>query len=317
MDVTALQNAANKYRKELLLLPIIALSESLAHMTLRPGIQYKEIVNDLSADLELRPHTGDLNKQTGISAGERVLETFVGDLVTEQKLEDLRAKLLGGQLLLVGGTKTPNKHPLEKQIIALVIKEVSKKLNSKLFNAVRNASGTTTATLFNGFDTITATEIAAAKIAAGNGNFMDVDPITDSNAFDSLLAFYQAADETLQNVPTKLFVPRAVYNSYNKDYLTTFGSVAYNREFKKTFLEGTDNMCELVPLIGKTGSDYIHLTKKSNMLIGVDQMSDSEFVKVREVDNPWVTQFVMKMVFGVQFESIAKENLFVGDIAAL
>jgi hypothetical protein len=316
MTVSALNQAAIKFRKELLMLPIIALESTLQHMTLRPGIQYQEIVNDLTADLELRPHDGSLNKQTGITAGERTLTTYVGDLVTEQKLEDIRQKLLGGQLLLAGKTKQTNKHPLEKQMIALIIKEVSKKLNLAIFNAVRNASGTTTATLFNGFDTLTATEIGLTTIAAGEGNFVDVDPITSSNAWDSLRAFYQAADQNLQSVPTKLFVPYAVYNAYNEDYLATFGAVPYNKEYKKTFLEGSGGLCEIVPLVGKASSNYIHLTEKSNMLVGVDQLSDKEFVKVREVDNPFVTQFVMKMVFGVQFESLAKERLCVGDISA-
>ena len=43
-----LQKSARKYRKELLQMPVLGLSRSLQHMTLRPGIRYAETVGELS-----------------------------------------------------------------------------------------------------------------------------------------------------------------------------------------------------------------------------------------------------------------------------
>ena len=39
-----LQKSARKYRKEMLQMPVLGLSRSLQHMTLRPGIRYAETV---------------------------------------------------------------------------------------------------------------------------------------------------------------------------------------------------------------------------------------------------------------------------------
>jgi hypothetical protein len=48
--------AGTKYRKELLAMPVAALSELLAHMTLKTGIQGKEVGGELLTDAELRPY---------------------------------------------------------------------------------------------------------------------------------------------------------------------------------------------------------------------------------------------------------------------
>ena len=44
------QDAARKYRKELLMLPIIGIQETLKYMTGRPGIRYKESVGTITGD---------------------------------------------------------------------------------------------------------------------------------------------------------------------------------------------------------------------------------------------------------------------------
>ena len=46
------------------------------------------------------------------------------------------------------------------------------------------------------------------------------------------------------------------------------------------------------------------ISNKTNVLVGCDQMSDSELAKIRECDNPKVVQIFMKMYFGTDFESI-------------
>ena len=46
------QEAATKYRKELLMLPIIGVQDTLQFMTARPGIRYKENVGALSGDAQ-------------------------------------------------------------------------------------------------------------------------------------------------------------------------------------------------------------------------------------------------------------------------
>lgn len=307
----ALATSAAKYRKELLMMPVIALQISLQHMTLRTGVRGKETVGELSGNMEIGPYSATRKDETGVNVKGRTLETFFGSVIKDFEPNSV-VKSIYGDAVLSGKELTETK--ITKMVVAYLAKQLSKNLNKALWSAVRNDAGTTTADLFNGFDTITATEIAAEKISVVLGNLYEFTAaITSSNAYDALKAYYRAASDELQDETTKMFLPKSIYQAYCDDYQATNGSLPYNKEFKKTFLEGSDDMCELVALANKKNSPYIHLTTKGNMLVGVDQEGDEEKVTV-EKHAAFVLQFVVAMFFGVQFESISKEKLLVGKL---
>ena len=112
----------------------------------------------------------------------------------------------------------------------------------------------------------------------------------------------------LQREKCKLFVAPSILDAYNDDYKATTGSIAYNTQFKQTFVEGSENRCEIVALANKANSPYIHLT--TNMLVGVNQKGEEETVAV-EKHEAFVLQFIMTAFFGCQFETISKERLLV------
>lgn len=305
MTVTDLANTAIQYKKEIKIMPYIALADTLKHMTPEPGIQFQKVLPNLTGAFELSNHDGAKNLQTGPTLGKRTLTTYVGDVLIEEKPEDLRSVIQGNALL--GNNGNLDKHPLELQILALVAKNISKKLAVAIFQGERNgATLNSTNAVFDGFDHITSDEITATNISAGNGNYEEVDPITSSNALDILMSAWEGSEDELKAVPTKLFIPFATYHAYNRDFASTYGANPYNVQYKKTFLEGTDGLCELVPMTGKAGSSYMHLTTKENCRVGFDMMSDAESMIVRPCDNPWKVQFAMKMNFGVQFETLDK-----------
>lgn len=183
-----------------------------------------------------------------------------------------------------------------------------------MWNAVRKSNGDKTIDLFNGFDTIAQTEITAGKLTKELNNlFSFTEAIDSTNAVDMLKTFYRFSTDELQGETTKLFIPKSIYNAYVDDYQSTVGSVPYNKEFKKTFLEGSDDLCELVALPSKKGSGFIQLSTKENMLIGVDQESDLEKIIV-EKHAAFVLQFIATLFFGCQYESISPERLLVGKL---
>lgn len=307
----ALATSAAKYRKELLLMPVIALQVSLKHMTLRTGIRGKETVGELSADVEIGPYSATRKDESDVDIKGRTLETFFGSVIKDFEPNQV-VQSIYGDAVLSGKELTETK--ITKMVVAYLAKKLSASLNKALWSAVRNPAGTTTSSLFNGFDTITAIEIAAENISVLKGNLYEfAAAITTSNALDLLKAYYRAASDELQDEMTKLFLPKSIYQAYCDDCQATLGAVPYNKEFKKTYLEGSDDMCELVALSNKKGSPFIHLTTKSNMLIGVDQESDLEKITV-EKHAAFVLQFVVAMFFGVQFETISKEKLLVGKL---
>ena len=309
-----LQKSAVTYRKDLLVMPVIAAEATLQHMTPRPGVAGREVLGQLSGGIELGPYDPQRYDDEGLDIKPRTLETFLGSVIKRFDLNSV-AKTVYGSLTTQGEALTSL--DLARQVLNYLSMQLGRNLNLHIWNAKRNDTGTKTKDLFDGFDTITQKEIAAGTIDTSEGNFMQLSQaIDESNATDILMSIYEGADDILQGVPTKMFVPVSVYRAYNKDYLASFGNVVYNTQFKKTYLEGTDNLCELVPLVSKKGSPFIHLTTKSNMIYGYGDGLDSEKIAI-EKHHEFLLSFVATMFFGCQFETINKERLMVAKLASV
>ena len=309
-----LQKSAVTYRKDLLVMPVIAAEATLQHMTPRPGVAGREVLGQLSGGIELGPYDPQRYDDDGLDIKPRTLETYLGSVIKRFDLNSV-AKTVYGSLTTQGEALTSL--DLARQVLNYLSMQLGRNLNLHIWNAKRNDTGTKTKDLFDGFDTITQKEIAAGTIDTTEGNFMQLSQaIDESNATDILMSIYESADDILQGVPTKMFVPVPVYRAYNKDYLASFGNVVYNTQFKKTYLEGTDNLCELVPLASKKGSPYIHLTTKSNMIYGYGDGLDSEKIAI-EKHHEFLLSFVATMFFGCQFEAINKERLMVAKLASV
>ena len=309
-----LQKSAVTYRKDLLVMPVIAAEATLQHMTPRPGVAGREVLGQLSGGIELGPYDPQRYDDDGLDIKPRTLETFLGSVIKRFDLNSV-AKSVYGSLTTQGEALTSL--DLARQVLNYLSMQRGRNLNLHIWSAKRNDTGTKTKDLFDGFDTITQKEIDAGTIGTTQGNFMQLpQAIDESNATDILMSIYESADDILQGVPTKMFVPVSVYRAYNKDYLASFGNVVYNTQFKKTYLEGTDNRCELVPLVSKKGSPFIHLTTKSNMIYGYGDGLDSEKIAI-EKHHEFLLSFVATMFFGCQFEAINKERLMVAKLASV
>lgn len=296
--------AGTKYRKELLAMPVAALAELLAHMTLKTGIQGKEVGGELLTDAELRPYRTAKDATDNTSIVPYEWETFLGDVVKEF---DPNAIL--GTLYTELTAKKPTEREIAKKVAMRMAEKVGEALYNNAFIAIRNAAGNTTADLFNGFDTLTAAAIVATTVSVAKGNYVDMvaTPFTTANVGDKLKAIWRGADKMLKKQKTKMFVPVSILEMYEDWYQVEHGTAPFNKEFEQTFLVGTRRKCELVPLDNMEGGDYIYLTIKENMKIGVDQESDKENVKIRECDNPKMVQFFMMAYFGVGFDTLNKE----------
>ncbi|MDM8309682.1 hypothetical protein [Phocaeicola barnesiae] len=305
-----LAKSAVKYRKELLMMPVLAMAVSLQHMTQRPGVRGKEVVGELSGDIELGPYDEGREDTDGVSINPRTLETFLGSVVKKFSPNSVWQTVYGN---LISKGEALKNVDITRQVLAFLTAKLGANLNAVLWSAVRNAEGTKSKDLFNGFDTITKTEKDASKISASLGNMFVIEAISKDNAVDVLKTFYRAADPVLREAQTKLFIPQGVYDNYVDDYQATVGHVPYNTGFEKTVLEGSNGRCELVPLANKAGSPFLHLTTKSNMLVGYGNGADNENITV-EKHHAFKLDFVATTYFGAEFETISKERLLVGTI---
>jgi hypothetical protein len=306
-----LKQTGNKYRKELLMMPVAKISDTVKHMTFRTGVRGKETIGKVTTDPELGPYKTYRKASTPDDPTLRELETFLGDVVEEFDPIKMSRTVFGGSL-----SQDKKEMPISKAIAMSETAKIGEKLAKSIFTAKRNSAGDKTKDLFNGFVTIGDKEVTDGNISSAKGNFCDLPILTEDNVVDYLMQMYlDSASEELQDQKTKMFLPKTIYNLYNKGYQNDFGSSPFNKQYKKTFLEGTEDTCELVPLIGLRKTNRIILSTKKNMLVGVDQKSQMEKVRIREVDNPKLLQLFMMMYFGTEFESIDPEMLCYGKIA--
>ena len=306
-----LAKTAVKYRQVFLMMAVIGLAETRKHMTFRPGIRYKEVVGELTGDIEVGPYSETREDNSDLNVVKRELETFFGSVVRKFSPNAIYQSIWGSSVTKGEGLKDTE---ITRKVIGHLMKQLSKSLNKNVWSAKRNADGDKTSDLFNGLDTIAAAEIASGGLSTGNKNLFEFgESITKANAVELLKDYYRSADDVLRSEQTKLYIPHSIYDAYVDDYQATVGATPYNREFEKTFLEGSNNRCQLVPLSNKAGSPYIQLSTQSNMLIGVDQESDLEKILI-EKHHPFVLDFIVTMFFGTQYESISKERLLVGKL---
>ena len=299
------QKAAIKWRKDLLMLPIIGISDTIQYMTGRPGIRYKENVGTIYADAQFAPYkatrTGDVN----LNLDFRTLETHFGNVVAKFEPNSAISTLLGTGATKGDGQMTT---PTALHVLAQIAKGLSEHLNDAMWNGVRNANGDTTKDLFDGFDTITQKEITAGNVSAENGNYMKItEKITSANAVDVAKEILFSLDPRLRSQELLMFCSQDFADKYNEAYLMSHGGIAYNTQYAQGSVEGSNGRLKLVPLYNKADSKFIHICPKSNMLVGYDQMGDIESIMVKEYE-PFILTYIATMFFGVQFESIDKRR---------
>ena len=309
---TELAQSAHKFRRELIQVPMHAMRETTQYMTVRTGIRYKETVGELSGNIDLGPYSETRIDNADITIKGRTLETFLGSVVKKFSPNSVVKSIYDSAI--TKGEQLTNVE-IARRVLAFLSAKLGHNLTSHIFNAVRNDNGTTSADLFNGFDTITASEIGATTptISTTIGNrFNFTAAISANNAIDQITALCEAASELLVSGSRKvnLYCSPAIYRAYLKDYQASNGALPYNTEFRKAVVEGFEQV-NFVPLYNMASSPYVYISPASNMLVGCNLEGEEEDIRI-EKHEAFVLQYIATMFFGVQFESIAPENLMVG-----
>ena len=176
-----LAKSAVTYRKELLTMPVIAAQATLQHMSARPGVAGREVVGELSGDIELAPYNATRVDDKDVAVKSRTLETFLGSVIKRFD-PNSAAKTVYGSLITQGEALASV--DIAQQVLYFLAAKLGGALNKSIWSAKRNGEGNTTASLFDGFDTITENEITATNIATAKGNLVEIgEAVTKNNAY--------------------------------------------------------------------------------------------------------------------------------------
>ena len=305
------QKAAEKWRQQLLLLPMLSCKDSLRFMTGIPGIRNKEHVGTAKSNAQFGPYKADKNSSSTTEVKYRELETFFGNVCEDFEPNSVVTMLLGQNASFLGeGQKTA---PSAKLVIASVLKNLGESLHNVLFTAKRNAEGDTSADLFNGFITIADAEVTAENISEAKGNLLKITTgFSEADALDVAKSIERKAHPVLRATEKFLYCSPEFADAYNDAYMLTHGGIVYNKKFEQAVVEGSNNKTTLAPLTCLAGSSKFFLAPKSNMLYGYDSLSDQERIQVDRF-KPFMLTLSAAMFFGVQFYSIDPRMLLMVD----
>lgn len=305
------QKAAEKWRQQLLLLPMLSCKDSLRFMTGIPGIRNKEHVGTAKSNAQFGPYKADKNSSSTTEVKYRELETFFGNVCEDFEPNSVITMLLGQNASFLGeGQKTA---PSAKLVIASVLKSLGESLHNVLFTAKRNAEGDTSADLFNGFITIADAEVTAENISEAKGNLLKITTgFSEADALDVAKSIERKAHPVLRATEKFLYCSPEFADAYNDAYMLTHGGIVYNKKFEQAVVEGSNNKTTLAPLTCLAGSSKFFLAPKSNMLYGYDSLSDQERIQVNRF-KPFMLTLSAAMFFGVQFYSIDPRMLLMVD----
>ena len=306
------QKAAEKWRQQLLLLPMLSCKDSLRFMTGIPGIRNKEHVGTAKSNAQFGPYKADKNSSSTTEVKYRELETFFGNVCEDFEPNLVVTMLLGQNASFLGeGQKTA---PSAKLVIASVLKSLGESLHNVLFTAKRNAEGDTSADLFNGFITIADAEVTAENISEAKGNLLKITTgFSEADALDVAKSIERKAHPVLRATEKFLYCSPEFADAYNDAYMLTHGGIVYNKKFEQAVVEGSNNKTTLAPLTCLAGSSKFFLAPKSNMLYGYDSLSDQERIQVDRF-KPFMLTLSAAMFFGVQFYSIDPRMLLMVDV---
>lgn len=302
-----------KYRKDLIMMPVYGLNKILPYITVHTDVRYKEVVGQLEGDMQLGPYDAKRRDDNDVEIAGRELETFLGSCVKGFDPNSVVQSIYGSNIVQGEGLKGV---PITKAVCAYLMGKLGEHLYDGVFTAKRNATGSTTAELFNGLKTIADAEIEEGTIAAANGNFVSIDAITEENAEDMVNNIYDATDDKLKDQNTFMFMSNKNKLLYERSYQQNHGSLPYNLKFEKTFVEGSEQRCQMIGL-SCVPKNFLMVTPKNNILAGIATRGpQTNFGVERSLTSHFLLDFVATMFFGMQFESISKERLLIAEAAA-
>lgn len=312
-----LATAFQRYRTELITMPMFAMNMAVQHMGVRTGIRYKEHVHEMKGNFQMGNYDKYKLGNGNVKTNRRTLETFFGNCIEPIDPNSIVHSLWGSDITKGDALKNV---PFVKRVCAYIMAQLGENMFNEMWTAKHDPTNTTeTAKWFNGFLAIEDAEITKGTMSAEEGNLYTLpEAFTPENAEDLIKDFYwgvtgwDGADKKLRKQSLKLFMNDTVKHYYEESYQHNHGALPYNQQYQKAYLEGTT-----VELVGlpNVPMDYLCLTPKNNILTLWNQRTkDETFLVEKSLNSHYDVDFIANMFYGEQYESINKEKLCVARL---
>ena len=314
----SLNTAFQKYRTELIVMPMFTMQPALAHMAVRQGIRYQEHVHEMRGNFQMGNFDKYKKGDGAMQIIQRTLETYLGNCIEPIDPISIYKSLWGSDITKGEALK---KTDWVKRVCAYIMAQLGEHMFNEMWTAKRDPSNTTlTEKWFDGFLTIEDKEILKGTMSKEEGNLCIIEKITAENAEDVLKDFYwgsvsagawKGVDKKLRKQKLKMFMSDRTKHLYEEAYQMNHGALPYNRGYEKATLEGAPQV-EFVPL-ANVPDDYLSLTPRNNILSLWNQMtSDETFLVEKSLTTHFDVDFISTMFYGEQYLSINKEMICVG-----
>ena len=312
-----LSTSFQKYRKELIVMPMLAMAAAMQHMGFRDGIRYKEHIHEMKGNFELGNYDKYKKGDGAVQIVQRTLETFFGNCIEPIDPNSIYQTLWGSDVTKGEALKNVD---WTKRVCAYIMKKLGENMFLNMWTAKHDPTNTTkTSKWFNGFCTIEDVEIAAGNMAKELQNLYYLpEAFTVFNTEDLINDFFwgdaaagwPGVHTLLRGQKCKLFMSETVKYYYEKSYQTNHGALPYNLQFTKAHLESKENV-EFVAL-SNVPENYLSLTPKGNILTLWNlRTADETFLCEKSLTSHYDVDFLANMFYGEQYESINPERLCV------
>lgn len=213
----------------------------------------------------------------------------------------------------LGYLKSNGSDPTEIPFAQYFFSEITKKANenirvSALFEGTYNASGTTPADIFDGFNHIIADEITATNITP-----VATGVVSSSTIIDDVEEVYDNLHEAAKGVEGQVLVSPTLFDWYVRLYRSTYGGNNNYEGMQKgeVLIDGTMYTLKREP--GLAGSQRIIATTKENLVYGVDVSGEENNIRVEQ--NRRAVEVMVDAKAGAQLRDISTRALSVNDQA--
>ena len=184
-----LTRSMQKYRKELILMPMFAMAAALQHMGHRDGIRYEEHIHEMKGNFELGNYDKYKKGDGAVQIVQRTLETFFGNCIEPIDPNSIVQTLWGSDVTKGEALKNVD---WVKRVCAYIMKKLGENMFLYMWTAKHDPANTTqTSKWFNGFCTIEDAEIAAGTMAKELQNLYYLpEAFNASNAEDLINDFF-------------------------------------------------------------------------------------------------------------------------------